>query len=318
MTGLTYLVHRVVATGGATAHSRAAPQGAVLVGFGAVVVLLGVNFVAVSLSNRELAPFWGAGLRFAVASAALFAIMAVRRIPFPKGSALRSSVGMGALGFGGAYALIYWGLLSVPAGVASVVFATVPLSTFLLTVALRMESFRTRGLAGAIIVIAGVAAVSFEQFAGRVDPARFVAVILSSLAATGAGILVKRAPRTHPASMNAVGMGVGAAVLLAVSAAAGEHPALPGHADTWAALGYLIASSVTAFMLWVWIIARWTISAVSYQAVLSPLVTLGVAAAVLGEPVTTTLAAGTALVLSGVYVGTLRNRREAAAPASPG
>lgn len=34
--------------------------------FATVVLVGGGNFVAVRFSNRELAPFWGAGLRFAL------------------------------------------------------------------------------------------------------------------------------------------------------------------------------------------------------------------------------------------------------------
>ena len=49
--------------------SNARPNQATLLAFGAVVVLGGANAVAVKLTVDELAPFWGAALRFLAAGA---------------------------------------------------------------------------------------------------------------------------------------------------------------------------------------------------------------------------------------------------------
>ena|SRR5438876_10034096 len=62
------------------------PSAAVLVVFVAVVLIGGTNFVAVRFSNRELPPFWGAGLRFAIAGALLVGFAAWRHIRLPLGS----------------------------------------------------------------------------------------------------------------------------------------------------------------------------------------------------------------------------------------
>jgi hypothetical protein len=43
---------------------RQSPDGVTLAAFTALVVVGGGNFLAVRLSNLELPPFWGAGLRF--------------------------------------------------------------------------------------------------------------------------------------------------------------------------------------------------------------------------------------------------------------
>src|SRR5438094_129332 len=63
------------------------PSTAVLSVFVAVVLIGGTNFVAVRFSNRELPPFWGAGLRFAIAGILLVGFAAWRRIRLPLGSA---------------------------------------------------------------------------------------------------------------------------------------------------------------------------------------------------------------------------------------
>jgi len=98
---------------------------AVLVAFAFVVIVGGSNFVAVRFSNRELPPFFGAGLRFGFASLLLFAIVALARVPLPRGRALTGAVIFGALNFFAAYAVFYWGLQKVPAALGGVVFGAV-------------------------------------------------------------------------------------------------------------------------------------------------------------------------------------------------
>ncbi|MGQ0534965.1 MAG: EamA family transporter [Methanobacteriota archaeon] len=117
------------------AEARRGPDPAVLLAFAAMVLLLGSNFVAVRFSNRELAPFWGGGFRFALGMFLLATIVALRRVPMPRGPAFWGAALFGALAFGGNFAFLYWGLVRTPAGTASVLFATTPLLTFLLAVA---------------------------------------------------------------------------------------------------------------------------------------------------------------------------------------
>src|SRR5438552_4042379 len=95
------------------------PSGVVLAVFAAVVLIGGTNFVAVRFSNRELPPFWGAGLRFAIAGVLLVGFAAWRRIRLPLGSALPGVALLGVVNFGVAYALAYWGLLQAPSAASA-------------------------------------------------------------------------------------------------------------------------------------------------------------------------------------------------------
>ena len=114
-------------------------------------------------------------------------------------------------------------------------------------------------------------------------------------------------PPVQPAATNAVAMLVGAAFLLALAAASGEAYALPESASAWGAQAYLVvAGSIGAFWLYVFVLRRWTASAASYQMVLIPLVTVVVSAWLHDEPITPAFAAGSVLVLLGVYVGAIR------------
>jgi drug/metabolite transporter (DMT)-like permease len=100
------------------------------VAFVVSTLLGGNNAIAVRFSNAEIPPFFGAALRFIVAGLILFLIVIIKRYPLPKGKALVGVLIFGALQFGISYALIYWSLLEVPAGLFQVIVALVPLFTF--------------------------------------------------------------------------------------------------------------------------------------------------------------------------------------------
>lgn len=298
------------------------PDRTTLAVFGAVIVIGGLNAVAVRFSNAELAPFWGASLRFLAAAALLFAVVLVRRIAVPRGRALVGAVLYGALGFAASYALAYWGLVEAPAGAGMVALSLVPLITLILAPIHGLERFRVQALAGALISVAGIGIVFADQLRADVPAASLVALLIGSFAISESTIVVKWFPRGDPAATNAVAMAVGAGLLLALSASIGEPLVAPQETPTILAVAYLVvAGSVLLFMGYLYVLARWTASAVSYSLLFMPLVTVPVAAALRGEPVTAAFLAGGALVLGGVWFGalapplTLPGLRAPAAPA---
>ncbi len=276
-----------------------------LLAFGIAVVVLGVNFVAVRFSNQELPPFWGASLRFMVAAILLLGIVRWRNLPLPQGHALTGAVLFGLFSFAISYAFLYWGLTRVSSGMASVLFATIPLMTQLIASLIGQERLTGKGMLGALIVIAGIAVVFMEQLKFDVPFIYMGAVLLGVFSSALSGIVVKQYPRSHPVSTNVVGMGVGAILLLLLSVVSGERQSLPTLVPTWLALGWLIFSSIVGFVLIVWLLARWSATATSYIGVLTPIVTVVVASLLAAETPTLTFLAGSLFVLLGVYVGAL-------------
>ena len=123
--------------------------------FVAGALLAGGNGVSIRFSNRELAPLWGAGLRFSLAAALLLVVMAVLRLPFPRGRALTGALLYGALNFGAAFALAYYALVRLHAGLGQTLLALVPLATLLLAVAQRQERLRLAAVVGTLLALAG-------------------------------------------------------------------------------------------------------------------------------------------------------------------
>lgn len=276
-----------------------------LAAFVTAVVFLGVNFVAVRFSNQELPPFWGASLRFIIASVLLFSIVRLRTIPLPQGAALKGAALYGLFSFAISYGFLYWGLTRVSSGMASVTFATIPLVTQLVASLIGQERLTWKGMLGAAIVIAGIAVVFLEQLRFDVPLIYLGSVLLGVVSSALSGIIVKYYPKSHPVSTNVVGMGVGAILLLVLSFMTGETQSLPALPATWLALGWLVLSSIVGFVLIVWLLSRWSATATSYIGVLTPLVTVAAASLLEGETPTLTFLVGSLFVLLGVYVGAL-------------
>jgi drug/metabolite transporter (DMT)-like permease len=292
------------------------PDRTTLAAFATFVTLAGGNVIAVrsvSCEDCELDPFWAAASRFLLASLILAAIALVVRGGMPRGRALLGAALYGVLGFGAAFAFAYWGLQRVSAGLGAVFLATVPLLTFAFALLHRQERFRWDGLIGGVFAVAGMAVIFREGLGAGVPLGSLLSLFAAAVCFAETGIVVKAFPRVHPVSMNAIGLGVGGVMLLVLAWLYGDSLAVPELAKTWVAQAYLVVlGSVVAFSLYVYVLRRWTASAVSYEGVLIPIVAILLASWVQDEEITWTFAVGSLLVLIGVYVGALR--RLAGAP----
>jgi drug/metabolite transporter (DMT)-like permease len=271
-------------------------------------VLAGGNAIGVRFSNRELSPLWGAGLRFALATTLLVALMAALRLAPPAGKALTGAVLYGALNFGAAFALVYYGFVEVHAGIGQTLLAVVPLATLLLAVLQQQERFRTEGILGAALALIGIAVLSHAPLRESVPLLSLLAILAGAFCFAQAAIVVRRFPALHPVTMNAVGMGTAALLLVTGSLLVGETIELPERAETWAALAYLVVvGSVVVFSLYIVVLRYWTASRMSYTFVLVPVVTVALSAWLDDEPVHLGLLLGGSMVLIGVYLGALRS-----------
>lgn len=294
------------------------PARTTLVAFFATVFIGGTNFVAVKFSNAELPPLFGAGIRFAAAAAIFLAILRMRGMALPRGRAMAGAAIYGTLSFAMVYGLLYFALLQMSAGTTSVIMASVPLVTLALAVLQGQERFTARGVAGGVLAIGGIGTLSYQSLGGAVPLLPLLAAIGGMVAASQSAVLVKGFPKSDPIVTNAVGMSVGAFLLLLASILFGESWMLPALASTWLALFWLVfAGSVGLFGLFVFVIKTWKASASVYALTLMPLVTVGLGAVLLGEPVSAQTVGGGALVVLGVYVGALSGRRSSPRAPAP-
>lgn len=166
---------------------------------------------------------------------------------------------------------------------------------------------RAPAVVGGVLALAGVAVVSGASLGDGVPVASIAALVGAAVCMAEATVVARRFPAIHPLAANAVGMTVGAAVLIAGAAVAGEALSLPHRRETWLALAYLVpAGSVAVFSLFLFVVHRWGASRAAFADVLVPVTTAVLAAAILHEPLGRELVVGGAVILAGVYAGALR------------
>jgi drug/metabolite transporter (DMT)-like permease len=270
------------------------------------MVIGGSNFIAVSISNQELPPLFGATIRFSLATLLFFIIARVWGVAPAKGPSFRGAALYGLLSVGAFYGLIYYALLGLNAGTASAIIASVPLFTLAIAVLTGQEYLSANRVIGGILAIAGIVILSLGGFAGEFAWPHFIAAILGAFLLAASTVLAKAYPDVHPVNMNAIGGAAGALLLAAASLLMGEQWELPHKTATWIAVSWLsIIGSVGLFTLFLYVVKRWSASATAYAANGMPLVAAGLGVFVLNQPITLEFILGGTLVIIAVYIGAI-------------
>jgi drug/metabolite transporter (DMT)-like permease len=295
----------------ASSPAAAAPRSAASAA--ALVALSSACFGAMAIFARWAyaagVDVWGVLLpRFAIAALVFAVIVRLRGLPrVPSGRRL------GLAAMGAAYvaqASCYFGaLLFIPAGLVALLLYLFPLFVVLLSRALGHERLTPRRMTALAISLAGTAlAIGPGGLGdGGLDP-RGIALALAAAAIYACYIVGgTRATRgIAPLTASATIMSSGAALLAVIVAVrlAGGHPvAFPTDAPGWGAVGAAaIVSTVIAVSTFFAGLARLGASRTAVVSTLEPVVTVALAALLLGERLSPIQAAGGALVLAGALL----------------
>ena len=281
-----------------------------LVAFSIGAVLAAGNPIAVKFSNLELDPFWGATVRFTLAAVLMLIVMAVLRLPFPRGRALLGAVLYGTVNFGLAFACLFYALVELGAGFLQALLGVVPLAALLLAVAQRQERLRASAFIGSLLAFIGIVLMSRIAIGDSISLTSVLVAMGAALCLAEGAVLVRIFPPEHPVTLNAVGMTVGAVILFIGSLIAGDSLNIPTLQATWLAMAYMVViGSGVVFVLWVYVLKRWDASRAAYNFVLVPPIVLFFSNLLLDERVGVELVFGGLLILVGVYIGALRPQR---------
>ena len=149
--------------------------------FMAIYLLWGATFLAIRIAVLEMPPFFTAGVRFLVAGGLLYGFMRLRGQPGPSTTEWRSIAVTALCMFVATYGALFWAEQYVPSGIASVIEATLPITTIALEVFIfRQQPFRWT-LLGAVAL--GFCGVSWLLMKG--GPQQFAAIPCLVIVASG-------------------------------------------------------------------------------------------------------------------------------------
>lgn len=282
------------------------PDSTTLIAFVAFIVVSGGASVAIRFTYAEMPPFWSATARFLCGALFFWIAAFIRKVPLPRGRALVGAILFGVFSMGLSFTFIYWGLVKTPASLYQTIVALVPLLTLFFAFFHGLEPFRGRGLVGALLTIAGIIIAIGGSPSVDLSVLHILAIIAGAACFAEAGVVAKLFPRSHPIATNAVAMPVGALILGIASFLSGESAVIPSTTTTWIAFAYIVIFvTIIAFLLYLFVLGRWTASGTSYSFVLIPLVTIVLASWLAKEQITWQFMLGGTLVVFGVWVGAL-------------
>lgn len=273
--------------------------------FALLCVIWGSTWLVIKIGYGGLGPFNVAAIRFGLAGAILMLLAPTIGARWPRGRTEWLLVAwVGAVLFTAEYGLIYWAEQRLDSGLTAIVFAVLPVITSVAAhFYLEKERLTQQKLLGTVLAFIGVAALFADRFA--IDTSQIwpvAAILASALCATAAVLATKRyGGGLHAAALNAPAMLIGAALLVLVALATGEELKLPSDAATWGAVLYLaIAGSVVAFLIFFWLLKKWTATTMSFINIFTPLVAILLGFLFRAERPTPWTAFGAVLILCSV------------------
>jgi drug/metabolite transporter (DMT)-like permease len=274
-----------------------------------VYIAWGSTYVGIRVMDRTTPPLIGGAIRFLAAGALMFGFVVLRRRRLPRvsGRELASLTLVGVLLLSGGNGLVTLAERRVPAGLAALLVASMPLWVLVLRT-LTGDRPRRATLVGLAIGFCGVGLLVLRGGRGHgVDVVQMLVVVGAALSwATGSFLSSKLPLPADVAAGTAIEMMIGGAVLAGLGPLVGEHwQALSGQvsADAWIAIAYLaLAGSILAFTAYVWLLQNAPISKISTYAYVNPVVAVVLAAVILGEAITPFMVLGGVVIVTAVAV----------------
>jgi drug/metabolite transporter (DMT)-like permease len=271
-----------------------------------VYILWGSTYLGIELAGETIPPVFAAGLRFTTVGVVLSSWMLVRHgtAPFRLGWARAGSTVLCGLLLIGANATLFVAERRVPIGLASLIFASVPLWLVVLRSASGDRPARA-SLVGTAVGFIGVALLL--RPGGDATVTGVLLVVAAALSWAVGTFLSSRLPLPDDAVTTAGIQGLaGGLLLIPVGMALSDGESLdPADWSTRSLLGllYLIVfGSIFGYTAYVWLVANVPLGTVATYAYVNPLVAIILGVVFLHEVVTWQIAVGAAVILSSVAV----------------
>jgi len=277
----------------------------------------GSTWLFIKLGLNDLPPLTFAGIRFVIAAMILFALITLRRVPFPNNRRDWMFLALtGILSFSLNYGLVFWGEQYISSGLAALLQSTLP--AFGLIIAhfyLPQERMTLPRMAGVLLGVVGVGVIFSNQL--QVSGPRALwgsaALVLSAFCAAYANVLVKAyGLNLQPAVLAAGQMLFGLIPLLLIGIPLEGNP-LKFHWTpiAWISMLYLaIVGTVIAFLLYYWLMHNMDVTKTMLIALVTPVVAVVLGMLVLKEELNWRTLVGGAMIMSGIGLIVVRKGRK--------
>ncbi|HVP20004.1 MAG TPA: DMT family transporter [Spirochaetia bacterium] len=239
-------------------------------------------------------------LRFAFASPVMLALVALRRVRFPRGAALLALIGLGGVIYVLQALCYFTALTRAPASLVALILYLYPILVAIGAVIIYGERFTIASGIALVLALGGAAMMIGLEKGGSA-----AGIILAMAAAAIYAVYIltgTRVMRTVP-SLAAAAVVICSTAVVYGGLAAVRGPAWPTNAAGWVSIAALaLVSTVAAIALFFAGLERVGPTTASILSTLEPAVAVALAAILLGEALTLAKIAGGTLILGAVFV----------------
>ncbi len=267
----------------------------------------GASFLFIEVLLDEISPIEIVAGRLAFGAIAVVGYMLVRRLRLQwTPSLLARMVPIAILGNILPFALISWGQESVDSGLASVLNATVPISTAVVgAMFLPEERFTAGRLVGLLLGFAGIVVLTGDDVFNITDSAvqGQLAVIAAGVCYAGSSTYSRTLLRTFdPASLSALQLTMATAIAIPLVFLIEGTPTYGSmDLEAWGAILALgLGGTGIAYIVYLWLIEHMGTVRASLVTYIVPIVALFLGWLVLDETIGLNVIAGAALIIVGV------------------
>src|SRR5919109_192985 len=292
----------------AGAFARRSPA-AIVLALATVYIVWGSTYLAIRVTDRTMPPFLMSSVRFLIAGAILYALVA-RTAARPTLREWRAAAIVGAalllVGNGG----VAWAETRIESGLAALIVAILPLWVAVMDRVVFGRRLSPAAIVGLVVGFGGVALL--VRPGGTGDVAAAALLVFTTAAWAGGSLYARDAPLPQSpllaASMQMLTAGV---FLGSFGLATGEAASIRAESfavDQLLAFGYLVVfGSLLAFSAYAWLLKNVRISVVATYAFVNPVVAVALGTVFLSEAIGwTTVVAGAAIVTAVVLIVTAR------------
>jgi drug/metabolite transporter (DMT)-like permease len=269
----------------------------------------GSSFFWIKIAVQEIGPFTLVAYRLLFGALGLLGFVVFRRPDAPAGR--QEWLAMGLLGLTNTaipFVLISWGEQFIDSGVASILNSTVPLFTMLIAHLFLLDERITRGkVLGLLVGFGGVVLLFSQDVAGGLAVNSLLgqaAVLVAALMYAGSSVFARRFLRQVSPILQAFITVTVADVLVWIAAPLVESPLeVPAGTLIWISIIWLgILGSCVAYLLYFYLIQEVGSTRATLVTYVLPVVGVALGVIFLNEQLNVQLAAGTILVVAGVWV----------------
>ncbi|MFV7236422.1 DMT family transporter [Flavobacterium sp. ZB4R12] len=230
-----------------------------------------------------------------------------KKTPWPKGKQWKTIIILSVLNFVLSNGLSTWGVKYISSGLGAIIGAIVPLWIVIITF-FRGERLARLAVIGLIVSFGGVCVIFYDHLNDFLIPdfrfGIFISIISTLTWAFGSLYTKKKAASFNPYFSLGLQMFLSSILLFAYTGATGTSVSLSSiPAISWWSIAYLVVfGSVLTFIAFIYALQNLPAEISSIYAYINPIIAVILGSVIFGESLTTAIAIGGTVTLSGLYM----------------